>query len=219
MPLAERGVALVHAMRRVRKELGQEHRYAHVLRVARLAERLARAHGEDTNKARFAGLYHDLARLYSADRLLEECTARAMPIDAFERANPIVLHARLGAEFAREFYGVGDEAILSAIRKHTVAAAEMSRLDAIVYLADGLEPGRTYPARAGYEALAFRDLDAAMRAVLGATADYLRERGLDIAPQTRAAVAAFGARLASVSENRLETPDIPPPPAQQNAVA
>jgi len=216
---AEPGVALMHAMRRVRKELGQDHRYAHVLRVARLAERLARAHGEDARKARLAGLLHDLARLYSADRLLEECRARGMPIDAFELANPIVLHARLGAEFARDFYGVDDETILSAIRKHTVAAAEMSRLDTIVFLADGLEPGRTFAARAGYEQLALRDLSAAMRAVLTSTAGYLHERGLEIAPQTRAAAAAFGVRLASVSESRLETPQTPPPPAAQDAVA
>jgi predicted HD superfamily hydrolase involved in NAD metabolism len=219
MTVAERGIALMRAMRRVRKELGQDYRYAHVLRVARLAERLARAHGEDAHKARLAGLFHDLARLYSADRLLEECAARGMAIDAFERDNPIVLHARLGAEFARDFFGVDDEAILSAIRKHTVAAAEMSRLDTIVFLADGLEPGRTFAARARYEALAFRDLDAAMRAVLGATADYLHERGLEVAPQTRAAAAVFGVRLASVSENRLETPEVSQPPAAQDAVA
>jgi predicted HD superfamily hydrolase involved in NAD metabolism len=207
------------AMRRVRKELGQEHRYAHALRVARLAERFAWAHGEDAHRARLAGLYHDLARLYSAERLLEECSARGMPIDAFERANPIVLHARLGAEFAREFYGVDDEAILSAIRKHTVAAAEMSKLDTIVFLADGLEPGRTFAERAGYAQLALHDLAAAMRAVLGATIAYLHARGLDVAPQTRAAAEAFGLPLASVSENRLETPELSPTPPQRDAVA
>jgi predicted HD superfamily hydrolase involved in NAD metabolism len=209
----------MHAMRRVRQELGQGQRYAHALRVARLAERLARAHGEDASKARLAGLYHDLARLCSADRLIEECSARGMPIDAFERANPIVLHARLGAEFAREFYGVDDEAILSAIRKHTVAAGEMSRLDTIVYLADGLEPGRTFAERAGYAQLAFRDLGAAMRAVLESTLAYLHARGLDIAPQTRAAAEAFGLPLASVSEKRLETPELSQTPPQQDAVA
>jgi predicted HD superfamily hydrolase involved in NAD metabolism len=213
------GVALMHAMRRVRKEVGQDHRYAHSLRVARLAERLAWAHGEDAHKARLAGLYHDIARLYSAERLLEECAARGMPIDAFERANPIVLHARLGAELACEFYGVDDAAILSAIRKHTVAAGEMSRLDTIVYLADGLEPGRTFDERAGYAQLAFRDLDAAMRAVLASTIAYLRGRGLEVAPQTKAAAEAFGLASASVSENRLETPGVTQTHHPQDAVA
>jgi predicted HD superfamily hydrolase involved in NAD metabolism len=209
----------MRAMRRVRKELGQAHRYAHVLRVARLAARLAWAHGEDASKARLAGLYHDLARLLSAEQLLEECRARGMPIDAFELANPVVLHARLGAEYAHDFYGVEDEAILSAIRKHTVAAAEMSRLDTIVYLADGLEPGRTFAARAANEELAFRDLSAALRAVLGSTVAYLHERGRDIAPPTRAAAEGLGMALASVSGNRLETPGTSQPSSQRDAVA
>lgn len=200
------GLDFIRAARRVRADLGQAHRFGHVLRVARFAERLARAHGEDPLKARLAGLYHDLARLHSAERLLDECRARALPIDAFERANPIVLHARLGAEIARERFGVSDEAILSAIRKHTVAAAEMSRLDMIVYLADGLEPGRDYSARAAYAAVADRDLETAMRDVIGSTIAYLRSRGLGIAPQTLAAQKTFATRAAaSVSGQRLET--------------
>jgi ribosome silencing factor RsfS/YbeB/iojap len=203
------GIALVHAMRRVRKELGQEHRYAHTLRVARFAERLARAHGENAAQARVAGLFHDLARLYSAPRLLEECAARGMPIDAFERANPIVLHARLGAELARDQFGVDDEAVLSAIRKHTVGDAQMSRLDRIVFLADGLEPGRDFRARPAYADLSMRDLDGAMRAVLASSVTYLRKRDLAIAPQTRAAAAAFGLAAASVSGRYLETDTTP----------
>ncbi len=191
-------------MRRVRADLSQDHRYAHTLRVARLAERLAFAHGEDPHRARLAGLLHDVARLYSAERLVAECTARGLPIDAFERANPIVLHARLGAEIARDDFGVGDEAVLAAIRKHTVAAPQMSRLDSIVYLADALEPGRDYPERAAYAALALSDLEAAMRAVLASTFAYLAWRGHDIAPQTLAAAAAFGVPLASVSRERRE---------------
>jgi hypothetical protein len=58
-----------------------------------------------------------------------------------------------------------------------------------------------------------------MRAVLASTAGYLRGRGLDIAPQTRAAAEAFELPLASVSENRLETAQRPSTPPQRDAVA
>ena len=175
----------------VRETIGQDHRYAHVIRVARLADTLAQAHGEDAGRARLAGLLHDLARLYSAERLIAECEARALPIDAFERRNPIVLHARLGAELARERFGVEDDLVLDAIRRHTVAAARMTRLDAIVYLADGLEPGRTFAQREAILALAYRDLDAAMLALLRSTTAYLAGRGLDVAPQTLAALDTY----------------------------
>lgn len=182
----------MRAARAVREHLGQRHRYAHTLRVARLAAKLARAHGLDARRARLAGLLHDLARLWSNERLLHACAERGLPVDAFERANPVVLHARLGAEIARETFGVTDEAVLSAIRKHTVAAGDMSPLDAVVYLADGLEPGRDFSGRAELAALAQTDLDEAMRAVLASSLTYLRGRGLSPAPQTLAAARTYG---------------------------
>jgi predicted HD superfamily hydrolase involved in NAD metabolism len=188
------GHAFVHAARAVRAHLAQDHRFAHTLRVARTAELLATAHGEDPLRARLAGLFHDLARLYPMERLVNECTERGMPIDAFEAAHPIVLHARLGAELARDDFGVTDEAILSAIRKHTVAGATMSPLDAILYLADGLEPGRDFAERADLLALAYRDLDAAMIAVIESSLAYLRSRGLAAAPDTLAALATYRTR-------------------------
>jgi len=176
----------------MRAHLAQQHRFEHTVRVARLADTIAQAHGLDARAARTAGLLHDLARLYSADRLVGECAARDMPIDDFERANPIVLHARLGAELARELFGVEDPAVLSAIAKHTVAAADMGPLDCVVYLADGLEPGRDFPERAALAALAHRELSAAMRATLEASMRYVQKQGLSVAPQTAEAARRFG---------------------------
>lgn len=172
----------------MREHVDQQHRYAHILRVARTAEALAHKHGADPQRARIAGLLHDLARLYPGERLLRECEERGMPIGEFERANPIVLHAPLGAELARDWFGVDDEAILSAIRKHTLAAATMTPLDEILYLADGLEPGRDYAGRAEMLVLAFDDLTAAMAAHLTESLNYHRERNLTPAPQTLAAL-------------------------------
>ena len=182
----------MRAARAVREHLGQRHRFGHTLRVARMAAALARAHGLDPERARLAGLLHDLARLWSDERLLQACAERGMAVDAFERANPVVLHARLGAEIARETFGVTDEAVLSAIRKHTVADGAMTPLDAVLYLADGLEPGRTFSDRAELAALAERDLEGAMRAVLASSLTYLRGRGLSPAPQTLAAARTYG---------------------------
>jgi len=177
----------------VREQLGQERRFEHVVRVARLAERLAMRHGQPAGKARLAGMLHDLARLFPPDRLIAECEARGMAIDGFERRRPVVLHARLGAELARERFGVDDEAVLSAIRKHTLADAAMSPLDAIVYLADGLEPGRRFAERGELEALAFVDIDAAMIAVLTSTIAHQLAR-YETAPQTSAALAFYQRR-------------------------
>ena len=144
-------------------------------------------------------MLHDLARLYSHERLLRESAERGLPIDGYARAHPLILHAPLGAELARERYGVVDREILSAIAKHTLAAAEMSPLDCVVYLADGLEPGRDFPERPALVELAMRDLHAAMAATLRSTFRYLRERGLDAAPQSIQAAQAYNIPLEVVT--------------------
>ena len=177
---------------RVREHLGQDHRYAHCVRVARMSENLARIHGADTRKARIAGMLHDLARLYSAERLVRESEQRGLPIDDYAREHPVVLHAPLSARLAQEMFGVDDPEVASAIAKHTLGAGEMSALDCILYLADGLEPGRDYPERAELAALARRDLREAMRATIASSLRYLTQRHLPIAPQTAAAMETFG---------------------------
>jgi predicted HD superfamily hydrolase involved in NAD metabolism len=161
------------------------------VRTARAAELLARFHGIDAEKARLAGMLHDLARLYSTEQLIQECERRHIHISPFERKHPVVLHAPLGAALAREAFGIDDAAILSAIAKHTLADADMSPLDSVVYLADTLEPGREYPERKGLWDLATRDLNAAMRATIESSIRHLKSKGLEPAPQTIACAATL----------------------------
>lgn len=158
--------------RRVREHIGQEHRYEHSVRVARCAELLARRHGVDTRKARFAGMLHDLARLYSPERLLAESEARGFTIGAAERGHPMLLHARLGAAIAHERFGVEDGEVLSAISKHTTGADAMSPLDCVVYLADSLEPNRRFSQRVALWELALQDLGEATRETMRLTAEH-----------------------------------------------
>jgi predicted HD superfamily hydrolase involved in NAD metabolism len=176
----------------VREHVGQEHRYAHCVRVARSAELLAMRHGVSAEKARIAGLLHDLARLYSTERLIAECRARNIGIDAFEVRHPIVLHAPLSAALADELFGVNDPEIASAIAHHTLAAPAMSALDCIVYVADGVEPGRTFDERASLWELAMEDLHEGMKAVLYHGLLYTISHGRTVAPQTFEAARAFG---------------------------
>lgn len=181
--------------RRVRREIGGEDRYRHTVRVARTAERLARAHGVDAASARSAALLHDLTRLWSKERLLREAHGRGLALDAFELAHPVVIHAPLSAELARELFGVAEPAVLSAIRKHTLGDGEMTPLDMVIYLADALEPGRSYAGRAQMLELALSDLAAGMRVALESTLVHLASRNLTPAPKTLACARAFGAAI------------------------
>jgi predicted HD superfamily hydrolase involved in NAD metabolism len=183
--------SFVHLLRRVRRHLDQDDRFTHSVRVARSADILAQRHGVDARKARLGGLLHDLARLYSAARLLDECEKRGFFIDDFERAHPVLLHARLGAALAREDFGIDDGEVLSAIEKHTTAAGEMSPLDCVVYLADSLEPARKFPERPALWRVAMRDLEEGMRQVLALAIRRRERKGLTPAPPTLAAAALF----------------------------
>ena len=117
---------------------------AHCERVAETAAGLAVVYGADEEVARLAGLLHDWDRETAEGELLESARRGALPVTEAEASQPGLLHARTGAEaLAREFPGISDD-VLSAVARHTVGEAGMSDMDKIVYLADMLEPGRSF---------------------------------------------------------------------------
>jgi len=117
-------------------------RIQHILRVEEMAVQLAKHHHLDVEKAAQAGLMHDLAKCFKSKKLLQLATDAGIPIDPVFTANPHLLHADVGAIVAQQEFGVQDEAILEAIRNHTLGSAGMSLLSCVVFLADTLEPGR-----------------------------------------------------------------------------
>lgn len=120
-------------------------RFEHCIGVMEAAEKLALHYNVDVKKAIVAGLLHDCARCFDHERLIAEAKARKIPLSILEYRSPVLIHALLGGYIAREEYGVEDEEILQAIRFHTVAGANMTDLDKIIYLADMIEVHRLFP--------------------------------------------------------------------------
>lgn len=90
-----------------------------------------------------------------------------------------MLHAKLGAYFARKIYGVEDKEILHAIQVHTTGEPGMNTLDKIIYIADYIEPNRNKaPNLEEVRKLAFVDLDKAMLKILSDTLNYLRKKAV-----------------------------------------
>ncbi len=119
-----------------------EPRLRHVIRVEKMAIELATKHRLDAEKAAQAGLMHDLAKFFKSDRLLTMAREDGILLDPVDEANPHLLHAEVGAIVARDEFGIRDEEVLDAIRNHTLGKPDMSLISCVVYLADGLEPGR-----------------------------------------------------------------------------
>ena len=162
-------------------------RYRHVARVVEMARQLARSHGMDPLPVELAAWLHDLARERDGATLLAQARQAGWEPDAAERADPILLHGPVAAwEAARE--GLADDPqVLEAVRWHTTAHPGLGPVGCLLFLADKLEPGRTYPGVEDLRRLAFEDLDAAMAAVLDDLIRYCLDRRLWLPAVTVAA--------------------------------
>ncbi len=161
-------------------------RFEHSLGVEYTAACMAYVHGADVEKARIAGLLHDCAKGLSQKEKLEKAKKNGLPISKYEEKNPDMLHAKLGAWYAKEKYEVDDKEILSAITWHTTGKPKMSLLDKIIFVADYIEPNRKpVPKLDEIRKLSFTDLDRAVVMILENTISYLEESGVDMDDSTK----------------------------------
>ncbi len=119
-------------------------RYAHSLRVAEAARGLAARHGADAERAWLAGLLHDCARDLPTPELIRTARERGL-LDRAAAPLPELLHALVGAVVAREELGVEDEEVLRAIARHTTGEEGMGAVELAVFVADYVEPARSFP--------------------------------------------------------------------------
>ncbi|MCH5272128.1 MAG: nicotinate-nucleotide adenylyltransferase [Lachnospiraceae bacterium] len=158
-------------------------RYLHSVAVAHLSAAYAASLGLNTEKALIAGILHDCAKAHTDEELLLECDRLSIPVTEVERRNGFLLHAKLGAYYAKNNYFITDEEIISAIRYHTTGRPGMTEYEKIVFLADYLEPFRTQsttPVLNEIRKTAFADLDNAVYYALANTVNYLTKAGREI---------------------------------------
>lgn len=173
----------------IKKDLIQRlkrHRYEHTLGVEYTAACLAMRYGADIEAADMAGLLHDCAKCFSSKEKLRLCESRDIPISEFERQNPELLHAKLGAGIAAERYGICDQEILSAITWHTTGRPGMTLLEKIIFISDYIEPNRYKADNLDQiRTLAFQDLDQCLLRILSDTVEYLATRNFVTDPMTQ----------------------------------
>ncbi|MCL1905975.1 MAG: bis(5'-nucleosyl)-tetraphosphatase (symmetrical) YqeK [Clostridiales bacterium] len=163
-------------------------RYEHCLRVSEEACLLARCHGIDEERARLAGLLHDVARDLSPDALFANAARFGLTVGPDEYADPVILHAAVGAKLLKNEWGINDKAVLRAVEEHTLAAPDMDKLCQIIYLADIIEPGRReWPGLNALRKLCYEHLGRAMLLALKESIGYLKESRIRIHPRTLAA--------------------------------
>ncbi len=164
----------------------KEKRMAHCVSVAKLCYDLALAYDVEPMRAYLCGVFHDIAREIPEDEMIPLAKARDIPVGEAERRSPLLLHGALAAAAMAENYGIGDEEMLNAVRRHTVGAPAMTLLDKILFIADKTEPLRVYDGAASLRELAFTDLNRALALAVENEIRYCGEHGYSVHPDTLA---------------------------------
>jgi len=140
----------------------KESRFRHSLSVSETAIALATQYGENTEKARIAGLVHDCVKNKTDEQLIKLAIDHKIELDEIYVQNPSILHGLVGSIIANEVMGINDEDILNAIHYHTTGRKNMSILEKIIYIADYIEPLRKFDGVEELRNLCKLDLDAAL---------------------------------------------------------
>lgn len=137
---------------------------AHIYRVVKIAQGLARHHGIDDEQASLASLAHDVARAMPDEELLRRATDLGLTIGMVDRRLPILLHGPVGAEMLQREDGLDDASIYQAVSWHSTAHPSLDELGKVIFLADKLDPQKMsyYPYLEDIRPLAFEDLDLAI---------------------------------------------------------
>ncbi len=175
------------ALERVVVSLLKENRVAHVLGCRDTAVKLAEIWGADPVDAARAGLLHDITKALDGPLQLSLCRAYGVALSDFSVHNPKTLHALTGSLVAERIFGE-NPAVVSAIRSHTTGKPAMNTLEKIIYVADYMEPNRNFDGVEALRALAFTDLDAALKMGLTMTLEVLKKEGKEISPESRQAL-------------------------------
>lgn len=175
-------------------------RYYHSLCVADEAKRLADLYGADCNKAFVAGLLHDITKDASADEHLQIFNAFDIILSDVEKGGEKLWHAMSGAEYVKHFLNIDDPEIVSAIRYHTTARADMTRLETVLYLADFTSADRDYSDVDVMRRLVDKSENEALIYALEYTIKELLDKGAAIHPDT---VSAYNFAVLKGNKNEI----------------
>ena len=159
----------------VRQRLSEK-RFYHSQCVAEEAVRLAVLYGADPEKARLAGLLHDILKDTPAEEQLKILQGFGIMMNDTELANQKLWHAISGAAFLEFGLGIRDRELLSAVRCHTSGRKNMTLLEKVLFVADYISADRDYPGVEELRAVARESLEEAIIEGVAFTVQELMSR-------------------------------------------
>jgi predicted HD superfamily hydrolase involved in NAD metabolism len=119
-------------------------RFAHIQGVVKTSQKLASKYNLILKKAELASWLHDCAKELPRQTMLSWLHGTSFQLDTMEKKMPGLWHPHVGAAIALRKWKIKDNSILEAIRCHTLGKPGMGRLAQVVFVADFIEPGRTF---------------------------------------------------------------------------
>ncbi|MGM9987676.1 MAG: bis(5'-nucleosyl)-tetraphosphatase (symmetrical) YqeK [Bacillaceae bacterium] len=159
-------------------------RYIHTLGVVQTAIALAERFGVDVKKAELAAIFHDYAKCMPIDEMKVIIEKEEGLLPNVLAYNKELWHAVAGAILVRDKIGIDDKDIFQAILYHTTGHPNMTTLDKVIWVADYIEPNRSFPGVETARALAEKSLDDVLVFGLKNTIMFLMEKNQTIYPLT-----------------------------------
>ena len=139
-----------------------EKRFYHSQCVAQEAARLAQQYGADVEKARLAGILHDIMKDTPPEQQLKILQDSGILLTKTQRHNRKLWHALAGAAYLQQTLQVKDGDIVEAVRCHTSGKKDMSLLEKVLFVADYISADREYPGVERMRQAAYRSLEEAI---------------------------------------------------------
>lgn len=158
-------------------------RFEHTLRVAETAVKLAGQYRVSEEKAEIASIFHDYCKYRSLEEMKKIIQTTYLPKDLLLYHHEL-WHGPVASVKIEEEYGITDDEIKSAIYYHTTGRANMSNLERIVFVADYIEPGRSFPGLDEVREMAEKDLLRTTWMVSRNTIQFLMRKNNRIYPDT-----------------------------------
>lgn len=148
-------------------------RFYHCQCVAESAAHLAEKYGVDAEKARLAGILHDIMKDTDPEEQLKIMREYGIMLTEAQRRNTKLWHALSAAAYVEHVLGLQDQEILDAIACHTGGKSGMTVFDKVLFVADYISADRDYPGVEELRVLAESSLE---EVVIGGIAFTIPER-------------------------------------------
>lgn len=150
--MSEKTISTADELALVLKERVSEKRYIHSLGVAQTTEMILKHYNcsnyeESWNgfsAGTFCGLVHDLAREMKDQELLSYCKENDINLSQEQLNAPVLAHGVVSADIAQKLVGNYPQSWKKAIEVHTTGESDMDDLALSLFVADFIEPSRTF---------------------------------------------------------------------------